>query len=142
MAGRGSTNRVYSGPSFGSRISYLMLSMFAAMASLYVAGRSAHSPSLCLYTHIGIVRTCIDTVIFFLKLLRRLICGKCVVDRLWQDAENRVYLVAELDRRTGQVSLLQRKIFGDAFILCSMLIIHYCHLLIVNVLVFYVYLRR
>ncbi|XP_031132308.1 hydroxyproline O-galactosyltransferase HPGT1-like [Ipomoea triloba] len=60
MAGRGSTNRVYSGPSFGSRVSFLMLSMFAAMASLYVAGR------------------------------------------LWQDAESRVYLITELDRRTGQ----------------------------------------
>nr|GMD72530.1 hydroxyproline O-galactosyltransferase HPGT1-like isoform X2 [Ipomoea batatas] len=60
MAGRGSTNRVYSGPSFGSRVSFLMLSMFAAMASLYVAGR------------------------------------------LWQDAQSRVYLITELDRRTGQ----------------------------------------
>jgi len=24
--------------------------------------------------------------------------------RLWQDAENRVYLIKELDRRTGQVN--------------------------------------
>lgn len=45
---------------FRSRISTLMLSMFATMASLYVAGR------------------------------------------LWQDAENRVYLSKELDRITGQ----------------------------------------
>uniref|UniRef100_A0A6V7QWL0 Hexosyltransferase n=1 Tax=Ananas comosus var. bracteatus TaxID=296719 RepID=A0A6V7QWL0_ANACO len=43
-----------------SRISTVMLAMFATMASFYVAGR------------------------------------------LWQDAQNRVYLIKELDRRTGQ----------------------------------------
>ncbi|KAL3498953.1 hypothetical protein ACH5RR_041685 [Cinchona calisaya] len=58
---RGSNNhRPSSASSFRSRISFLMLSMFATMASLYVAGR------------------------------------------LWQDAENRVYMTQELDRRTGQ----------------------------------------
>ncbi|KAG6489955.1 hypothetical protein ZIOFF_051237 [Zingiber officinale] len=43
-----------------SRISAVMLAMFASMASFYVAGR------------------------------------------LWQDAQSRVYLIKELDRRTGQ----------------------------------------
>ncbi|XP_058100279.1 hydroxyproline O-galactosyltransferase HPGT1 isoform X1 [Magnolia sinica] len=59
MQSRGSNNRL-SGLAFRSRISTLMLSMIATMASIYVAGR------------------------------------------LWQDAENRVYLIKELDRRTGQ----------------------------------------
>ncbi|KAF8379650.1 hypothetical protein HHK36_029094 [Tetracentron sinense] len=59
MQSRGSSNRL-SGLVFRSRISALMLSMFAAMGSIYVAGR------------------------------------------LWQDAENRVYLIKELDRITGQ----------------------------------------
>ncbi|XP_071919154.1 hydroxyproline O-galactosyltransferase HPGT1-like isoform X1 [Coffea arabica] len=59
--GRGSSNhRLPSASSFQSRICFMMLSMFAAMASLYVAGR------------------------------------------LWQDATNRVHLIEELDRRTGQ----------------------------------------
>lgn len=48
------------GSRFRSRISALMLTMFATLASIYVAGR------------------------------------------LWQDAENRVYLIKELDKRTGQ----------------------------------------
>ncbi|KAL0290703.1 UNVERIFIED_CONTAM: Hydroxyproline O-galactosyltransferase HPGT1 [Sesamum angustifolium] len=60
MGGRGSNHRLFSASSFQNRISFLMLSMFATMASLYVAGR------------------------------------------LWQDAENRVYLIDELDKRTGQ----------------------------------------
>ncbi|KAL0371886.1 UNVERIFIED_CONTAM: Hydroxyproline O-galactosyltransferase HPGT1 [Sesamum calycinum] len=60
MGGRGSNRRLFSASSFQNRISFLMLSMFATMASLYVAGR------------------------------------------LWQDAENRVYLIDELDKRTGQ----------------------------------------
>ncbi|CAA0838193.1 Probable beta-1-3-galactosyltransferase 11 [Striga hermonthica] len=62
MGSRGSMNhRLPSSSSrFGSRVSFLMLSMFATMASVYVAGR------------------------------------------LWQDAENRVNLVNELDKRTGQ----------------------------------------
>ncbi|OVA01898.1 Glycosyl transferase [Macleaya cordata] len=59
MQSRGSSNRL-SGLVFPSRISVLMFSMFATMASIYVAGR------------------------------------------LWQDAENRVYLIKELDRITGQ----------------------------------------
>ncbi|XP_059667173.1 hydroxyproline O-galactosyltransferase HPGT1-like [Cornus florida] len=59
MQSRGSNNRL-SGMAFRPRISTLMLSMFATIASLYVAGR------------------------------------------LWQDAENRVYLIKELDRITGQ----------------------------------------
>ncbi|CAA6661030.1 unnamed protein product [Spirodela intermedia] len=45
---------------FRSRISAVMLAMFATMASVYVAGR------------------------------------------LWQDSENRVFLITEIDRRTGQ----------------------------------------
>ncbi|XP_059276302.1 hydroxyproline O-galactosyltransferase HPGT1-like [Lycium ferocissimum] len=61
MNSRGSNNRLSSSTStFRSRISFLMLSMFSAMAALYVAGR------------------------------------------LWLDSENRVYLIQELDRRTGQ----------------------------------------
>ncbi|KAK6130001.1 hypothetical protein DH2020_036283 [Rehmannia glutinosa] len=61
MGSRGSNHRLSSSASsFGSRISFVMLSMFATMASFYVAGR------------------------------------------LWQDAENRVYLINELDKRTGQ----------------------------------------
>ncbi|KAL1824060.1 hypothetical protein ACET3Z_010838 [Daucus carota] len=59
MQSRGSSN-LLSGMVFRSRISTLLLSMFATFASLYVAGR------------------------------------------LWQDAENRVYLAKELDRITGQ----------------------------------------
>ncbi|KAA8520910.1 hypothetical protein F0562_011583 [Nyssa sinensis] len=59
MHSRASNHRL-SGSGFGSRISVLLLSMFATMASLYVAGR------------------------------------------LWQDAENRMHLIKELDRRTGQ----------------------------------------
>lgn len=59
MQSKGSNNRL-SGMVVRSRISTLLLSMFATMASLYVAGR------------------------------------------LWQDAENRVYLAKELDRITGQ----------------------------------------
>ncbi|KAF6172960.1 hypothetical protein GIB67_006336 [Kingdonia uniflora] len=59
MQTRGSNNRL-PGLVFRSRISSLMLTMFATMAVIYVAGR------------------------------------------LWQDAENRVYLMKELDRITGQ----------------------------------------
>ncbi|CAI9775051.1 unnamed protein product [Fraxinus pennsylvanica] len=59
MQGRKSSIRIF-GMSLQSRISILMLSMFAIFACLYVAGR------------------------------------------LWQDAENRVYLAKELDRITGQ----------------------------------------
>ncbi|KAL0917800.1 hypothetical protein M5K25_012891 [Dendrobium thyrsiflorum] len=59
MQRRGSNHRL---PSllFRSRISYVMLAMFATMSAVYVAGR------------------------------------------LWQDAQNRVYLIKELDRRTGK----------------------------------------
>ncbi|KAL0408085.1 UNVERIFIED_CONTAM: Hydroxyproline O-galactosyltransferase HPGT1 [Sesamum radiatum] len=39
MGGRGSNHRLLSASSFQNRISFLMLSMFATMASLYVAGR-------------------------------------------------------------------------------------------------------
>ncbi|GMH26715.1 hypothetical protein Nepgr_028558 [Nepenthes gracilis] len=56
---RASNHRLRGNP-FGSRISNLMLVMFATMASVYVAGR------------------------------------------LWQEAENRVYLIKELDGRTDQ----------------------------------------
>ncbi|KAL7134994.1 hypothetical protein ABFS83_11G063100 [Erythranthe nasuta] len=56
----GSNHRPSSVSRFESWISFLMLSMFATMASFYVAGR------------------------------------------LWQDAENRVYLINELDKRTSQ----------------------------------------
>ncbi|XWS49982.1 hypothetical protein CRYUN_Cryun12cG0049400 [Craigia yunnanensis] len=62
MHSRGSSNRLSNsgGTGFHSRISALVLAMFATMATIYVAGR------------------------------------------MWQDAENRVYLIHELDRRTGQ----------------------------------------
>lgn len=60
MHSRASSNRLSSGSAFRSRVSSLLLSMFATMASLYVAGR------------------------------------------LWQDAQNRVYLIEELDKRIGQ----------------------------------------
>ncbi|KAL7150433.1 hypothetical protein ABFS83_05G111800 [Erythranthe nasuta] len=60
MGSRGSNHRPSSASRFENRISFLMLSMFATMASFYVAGR------------------------------------------LWQDAGNRVYLINELDKRTGQ----------------------------------------
>ncbi|XP_057464195.1 hydroxyproline O-galactosyltransferase HPGT1-like [Actinidia eriantha] len=59
MHSRASSNRL-SASAFRSRVSALLLSMFATMAAFYVAGR------------------------------------------LWQDAQNRVYLIKELDRRTGQ----------------------------------------
>ncbi|XP_073133231.1 hydroxyproline O-galactosyltransferase HPGT1-like [Henckelia pumila] len=60
MGGRGSNQRLSSSvSSFGNRISFLMLSMFATMAALYLAGR------------------------------------------LWQDSESRVYLINQLDKRTG-----------------------------------------
>ncbi|PSS04421.1 Hydroxyproline O-galactosyltransferase [Actinidia chinensis var. chinensis] len=59
MQRKGSNNRL-SGVTYRSPISTLMLSMFATMASFYVAGR------------------------------------------LWQDAENRVHLIKELDRITGK----------------------------------------
>lgn len=49
-----------SGSRFASRVSVLLLAMFATMATVYVAGR------------------------------------------LWQDAQNRAYLIQELDKRTGQ----------------------------------------
>ncbi|KAH7513798.1 hypothetical protein FEM48_Zijuj11G0020300 [Ziziphus jujuba var. spinosa] len=57
MKSRASQNRL-SGSGFASRISALLLAMFATMAVVYVAGR------------------------------------------LWQDAEERVYLIQELDKRT------------------------------------------
>lgn len=56
----GSSSRGQSGLGFGSRVSSLLLAMFAAMATIYVAGR------------------------------------------LWQDAETRLHLVEELDKRIGQ----------------------------------------
>ncbi|KAJ4954413.1 hypothetical protein NE237_011196 [Protea cynaroides] len=59
MQSRGSSNRL-SGLVLRSRLSALMFSMFATIASVYVAGR------------------------------------------LWQDAQNRVYLIKELDRVSGQ----------------------------------------
>ncbi|KAL2544293.1 putative beta-1 [Forsythia ovata] len=61
MNSRGSSHRLSSSASsFRNRLSYLMLSMFATMASFYVASR------------------------------------------MWQDADNRVYLINELDKRIGQ----------------------------------------
>ncbi|KAH1115512.1 hypothetical protein J1N35_008890 [Gossypium stocksii] len=62
MRSRGSSNRLSNsgGSPFRSRISALLLAMFATMATVYVAGR------------------------------------------MWQEAESRVYLIKELDRRTGQ----------------------------------------
>ncbi|KAK8533104.1 hypothetical protein V6N12_076385 [Hibiscus sabdariffa] len=63
MRSRGSSNRLSNsggGSSFRSRITALVLAMFATMATVYVAGR------------------------------------------MWQEAESRVYLIKELDRRTGQ----------------------------------------
>ncbi|KAG5019163.1 hypothetical protein AAZX31_06G118600 [Glycine max] len=60
MQSRGSSHRVSSMGNNRSRIPALLISMFAAFASIYVAGR------------------------------------------LWLDAENRVYLIKELDRITGQ----------------------------------------
>lgn len=64
MPSRESSHRLTGSP-IRSRISSLMLAMFATMASLYVAGR------------------------------------------LWQDAENRVYMIKELDKRTdkGQTAI-------------------------------------
>ncbi|GLT78141.1 hypothetical protein SLA2020_496870 [Shorea laevis] len=59
MHSRASSNRL-SSSAFHSRLSALILAMFATMASIYVAGR------------------------------------------LWQDAGSRVYLIQELDRRTGR----------------------------------------
>ncbi|KDP25341.1 hypothetical protein JCGZ_20497 [Jatropha curcas] len=66
MRSRGSGNRLSAatgggGSAFGSRVSALLLAMFATMATIYVAGR------------------------------------------LWQDADNRLHLVEEIERRTGQV---------------------------------------
>ncbi|KAF3632237.1 putative beta-1,3-galactosyltransferase 11 [Capsicum annuum] len=75
MNSRNSTNRLSPTSNFGSRISFLMLSMFSTMAALYVAGR------------------------------------------LWLDSENRVYLIQELDRRTGQVG--STKIKGGYHILAK-----------------------
>lgn len=62
MRSRGSSNRLSNsgGSPFRSRISALLLAMFATMATAYVAGR------------------------------------------MWQEAESRVYLIKELDGRTGQ----------------------------------------
>ncbi|KAL2517256.1 putative beta-1 [Abeliophyllum distichum] len=61
MNSRGSSHRLSSpASSFRNRLSFLMLSMFATMASFYVASR------------------------------------------MWQDADNRVYLINELDKRIGQ----------------------------------------
>ncbi|KAL3844517.1 hypothetical protein ACJIZ3_001920 [Penstemon smallii] len=57
MAGR---RRSSSASSFGDRLAFVMLSMFATIASFYVAGR------------------------------------------LWHDAENRIFFISELDKRTGQ----------------------------------------
>lgn len=59
MRSRGSQNRL-NGNSFGSRVSALIFSMIATMATIYVAGR------------------------------------------LWQDAESRVYLIEQLEKRTSQ----------------------------------------
>lgn len=59
MRSRGSQNR-FNGNSFGSRVSALIFSMIATMATVYVAGR------------------------------------------LWQDAESRVYLIEQLEKRTAQ----------------------------------------
>ncbi|KAJ9148034.1 hypothetical protein P3X46_030131 [Hevea brasiliensis] len=65
MRSRGSGNRLAGGGSggsaFTSRVSALLLAMFATMATIYVAGR------------------------------------------LWQDAENRLHLVEEFERRNSQV---------------------------------------
>ena len=55
------------------------------------------------------------------------VCRGKIVDvlnfRLWQDAQNRVYLIKELDRRTGQVST------RDLALLFSSGTIHLCCLL-------------
>ncbi|PNX77480.1 putative beta-galactosyltransferase 11-like protein [Trifolium pratense] len=59
MRSRGSQNRL-SGNSFGSRVSALIFTMIATMATIYVAGR------------------------------------------LWQDAQSRVYLIQQLEKRTSQ----------------------------------------
>lgn len=86
MQRRGSNHRL---PSllFRSRISYVMLAMFATMSAVYVAGRWA-SYSLVPVLVLRILITVISLIGGF---------------RLWQDAQNRVYLIKELDRRTGKV---------------------------------------
>ncbi|GER46691.1 galactosyltransferase family protein [Striga asiatica] len=86
MQSKGSSLR-FTGMVIRSRISTLFLSMFATCASLYVAGRSWD---------------CIRLAMWALLVKIGFLDCYYFVQRLWQDAQNRVYLANELDRLTGQ----------------------------------------
>ncbi|OMO58611.1 Glycosyl transferase, family 31 [Corchorus olitorius] len=92
MRSRGSSNRLPNsgGPAFHSRLSALVLAMFATMATIYVAGRSVF------FLFFFIAGFFFFLVYFILSRFFVLIYS------MWQDAESRVYLIQELDKRTGQ----------------------------------------
>lgn len=47
---------------------------------------------------------CLGILVFMYLIV---FCNNDNVDRLWQDAQNRVHLIEELDKRTGQVPLCE-----------------------------------
>lgn len=96
MQSKGSSSRLSSMAS-RSTIPTMFVFMFAAFSTIYVAGRFAPNHILVIHFNSGRISKEFRLLIFvFLG----------AVYRLWQDSQNRVYLIKELDRITGQVVLL------------------------------------
>ncbi|XVF51443.1 hypothetical protein PTKIN_Ptkin04bG0185700 [Pterospermum kingtungense] len=89
MRNPASSNRLSAtgGPAFHSRLSALVLAMFATMATIYVAVLF-----LLQFFFVGLCEKFYFEAFSFLG-------SKC---KVWQEAETRVYIIQELDRKTGQ----------------------------------------
>ena len=108
MQSKGSNARL-SGMASRSRIPSLLLFMFSTFSTIYVAGR------LALFFNCFIVFP-FEFALFTVKFLTFFFFWVGVVYRLWQDSENRVYLIKELDRITGKVGI---SCFGSILLLCG-----------------------
>ena len=104
MHGKGSNTRLSTMAS-RSRIPTLLLFMFSTFATIYVAGRLAlfFSMAFCEFVFVTNAKFLTFLIFFFFFFLSQFLVG--LVYRLWQDSQNRVYLIKELDRITGLVGI-------------------------------------
>jgi hypothetical protein len=107
MRSRGSQNRLSGSNSFGSRVSALIFAMIATMATIYVAGR------YILFHHYNLFSELQFRLLINYHLYVMLCYGIC---RLWQDAQSRVYLIKQLEKRTSQVQCLFFSLTYSSFI--------------------------
>jgi hypothetical protein len=108
MRSRGSQNRLSGSNSFGSRVSALIFAMIATMATIYVAGR--YILFLLLHHYNLFSELQFRLLINYHFILCYGIC------RLWQDAQSRVYLIKQLEKRTSQVQCLFFSLTYSSFI--------------------------